>query len=118
MVHRLKNWMLLRDLMCSDKDTAKYLIMESLKSVVKAHREAGGYVEEAPIKEDMVMRMINNCNCVISQDGFEICLLTWREDLTPLFRCTGECPEFEKFLAILDEMVANIKETMAKKHQL
>lgn len=118
MVYRLKNWILLRDLMCSSKDTAKYVIMESLKTITKLHKETGGYLAEAPIKEDMVMRMINNCGCVISQDGFEVCILTWREDLTPLFKCQGECPEFEKFLEILDGMLSDIKETMAEKHQL
>lgn len=110
MVYRLKNWMLLRDLMCSSKETAKYVIMESLKTVTKYPR--------APIKEDMVVKMINNCGCAISQDGFEVCLLTWREDLTPLFRRQGESPEFETFLETLDEMIKDIKETMAEKHQL
>lgn len=118
MAYRLKNWMLLRDIMCSSKDTAKYVIMESLKIITKSHKGSQDYYAQAPIKEDMVMKMINNCGCTISQDGFEVCLLTWREELTPLFRCQGECPEFEKFLETLDEMIKEIKETMAEKHQL
>ncbi len=63
--------------------------MESLKTITKSHKESQDYYAQAPIKEDMVTIMINNCGCAISQDGFEVCILTWREDLTPLFRCQG-----------------------------
>lgn len=87
--------------------------------ITKLHKkESQDYYAQAPIKEDMVIRMINNCGCTISQDGFEVCLLVRREDLTSLFMCEGECPEFEEFLKILDEMVGDIKETIAEKHRL
>jgi hypothetical protein len=103
--------------MYSSKDTAKYVIVESLKTITKLHKkESQDYYARLPIKEDMVMKMINDCGHAMSQDGFEVCLLTHREDLIPLFIYEGECPEFEEFLNILDEMVGDIKETMAEKH--
>lgn len=39
--------------MCSSKDTAKYVIMESLKTTTKSHKESQDYYVQAPIKEDM-----------------------------------------------------------------
>lgn len=36
---------------------------------------------------------------------------------TPLFMCKGECREFEEFLKTLDEMVGDIKDTVAEKHR-
>lgn len=113
MVYRLKNWILLRDLMCSSKETAKYIIEQSFKEMVREMR-----ILVPPLDENMVRNMMANCGCAISQDGFEVCLLTWREGLSPVFRGTGEIPEFEEFLEELDEMLQSIKETMAEKHQL
>ncbi len=52
MVYRLKNWMLLRDLMCSSKDTAKYVIIESLKTITRSHQESQNYYAQVPIKEE------------------------------------------------------------------
>lgn len=100
--------MLLRDLMCSSKDTAKYVIMESLKIITKLpkelHKESQDYYAQTHIKEDSVMRMINNCGCTMSQDGLEVCLLTWREDLTLLFRCQGECPSYKLLMKCLKRL--------------
>ena len=114
MVHRLKNWILLRDIMCSNHREAKFLIVEAYKEMTKVV----GLVPTPPINEDIVSKMINNLGCVISQDGFEAGLTLWRQDLSQLFKCPGECYYFEEFLGELDRMLQNLKETMSEKHQL
>lgn len=117
MVHRLRNWILLRDIMCSNREMAANIILQALRSVV-SHKEAKGIITDTNIDENAIRNMITNCGCVISQDGFEICLLTWREELTPLFRnCPGECSHFEEFLQVLDTILHETKELMAVRHE-
>lgn len=120
MVYRLKNWTLLRDLMCSSHKEAKYIVINALRetaSIMAGRTEIMEY-KTVPINEDNVTRMINAGGCPISQDGFEICLLTWREDISPMFKCEGECDAFEIFLEKLDDILQNVKSEMAEKHIL
>jgi hypothetical protein len=115
MAYRLKNWVLLRDMMCSNQKETQFLIVKAYKEMTLGLET----ISPPPsIKEDMILKMINNLKCVISQDGLEAGLVMWREDLSTLFKCPGECMLFEEFLEKLDVMLQSLKETMSEKHEL
>lgn len=118
MVYRLKNWILLRDIMCSNPREATFLITEAYKEMTHDMGLATARTPPPSIHEDIVSRIVKNLGCVISQDGFEAGLTMWRQDLSELFKCPGECYYFEQFLEELDKMLQNLKETMSEKHEL
>lgn len=113
MAHRLINWSLLRDLMCANRETSKFILESSYKEMNKIMNIRF----PPPINDDRLKNMITGCGCnTISQDGFEACLVTWKSEISPLFR-SSESPEFEQFLTTLDDILVNVREKMVEKHQ-
>ena len=118
MVYRLSNWILLRDVMCSNPREAAFLIVEAYKEMTNQMGLATTRVAPPGLNEYILLKVVKNLGCVMSQDGLEAGLTMWRQDLSPLFKCPGQYIYFEQFLEELDKMLQNLKETMSEKHQL
>ena len=108
MVHRLRNWKLMIDIMRIDPDMMIEMISDAFEMAELPHPN-----------NDVVKDIVNKCKWVTSQDGLEMCITMRREDLLSVWiGKTEELPEFEEFLKQLDSLLDDIGFMIGQKHQL
>ena len=103
--YRLKNWMLLRDIMSGNTILAEQVINQALKEVTKWSYSPA------------VTQVIESCKNTISQDGFELNFILGVEDMTPEFRERISI-QYENFLIALDKILDEMTETIVKQHKI
>lgn len=108
MVHRLKNWQLMIDIMRTDPNMIREMINSAFEmaNLPRPDRTA-------------VKDIVSTCKWTTSQDGLETCIVTHREDLFPPWvGKEEELPEFEEFLKQLDSLLEDVGFMVGQKHQL
>jgi len=108
MVYHLRNWKFLRDWFATAPPRYNVSTIASILNELQLP------VGDKYIIEDIV----KSCGKAISQEGFEACLITGREDISPAFRGPGFNEKFEEFLRKLDEKAGEMKKTFYEEHKL
>ena len=103
--YRLKNWMLLRDIMSGNIILAEQILNQALDEVT-----------EWPYSP-AVTQIIESCKNTISQDGFEFNFILAAKDMAPEFRERISI-QYENFLIALDKILDEMKETIVKQHKI
>lgn len=103
--YRLKNWMLLRDIMSGNIILAEQIMNQALKEVTKWPYSSA------------VTQIIESCKNTISQDGFELNFILAAKDMAPEFRERISI-QYENFLIALDNILDEMKETIVKQHKI
>jgi hypothetical protein len=97
--YRLKNWMLLRDIMSGDAIFAEHIIYHALNEITKWPYSGA------------IAKTIEACKNTISQDGFELNFILNAQNMAPEFR-EHISIQYENFLigidGLLDEMIENV----------
>jgi len=105
MVYHLRHAEFIRDLMCFDFRTAKDLIEQARRNV------------DMNINPDMLIKVMTECSCARSREGYEACLNMHREEFLPGHHLVSD-PLFEKILEELDKKFFLIREDWAELHVL
>ena len=103
--YRLKNWMLLRDIMSGNIILAEKIINQALEEVTKWPYSPA------------IARTIESCRNTISQDGFELNFILGAKDMAPEFRERISI-QYENFLIALDKILDEMTETIVKQHKI
>lgn len=102
--YRLKNWMLLRDIMAGNIMLAEQVIKQALKETT-----------DWPYSP-AIMRTIESCKDTISQDGFELNFILNAKEMAPEFERISI--RYENFLIALDNILDEMIETIIKQHKI
>lgn len=103
--YRLKNWILLRDIMSGNTILAEQIMNQALDEVTKWPYSPA------------VTQIIESCKNTISQDGFELNFILSAKDMSPEFRERISI-QYENFLMALDKILDEITETIIKQHKV
>ncbi len=109
MVYHLKNWEYLRDLIKMPAFSKEEFIADII--------DESGATRRGNIRH-IVQDIAETCGDMDTKEGFETCLLLFREDLSESFRGLGTNEAFEKFLENLDKGVGEIKKRWYEEHSL
>lgn len=107
MIHRLKNWMFARDLMCSQPEMIADIISRILRS-----SPSGEGMDISSIEYNNILLMVKSCGRVISQDGLEASLTIWSQTLS--VELTGD--KFDEFLKRLDDVLGEMVIGIGRNH--
>lgn len=107
--YRLKNWMLLRDIMSGNTSgniiLAERIINQALEKVTKWPYSPA------------ITKTIQSCKNTISQDGFELNFILNSYDMAPEFKERMSI-QYENFLIAIDEILDEMIETIVKQHKV
>lgn len=101
--YRLKNWMVLRDIMSGDSRLAQGIIYHALNEITM-RPDIGAIVDT-----------IESCKNTISQDGFELNFILDSQHMAPEFRERISI-QYENFLIAIDGIIYEMIENVVKQH--